>query len=110
VKLLLDQHFSRKLVPLLQPAYPGSSHVILHSLESSADDALWRFARDQGFTIVSKDEDFQVLSFARGHPPKVIWVRSGNGPSAQVLATLLQARDAIRDFCESAERSLLELP
>ncbi len=28
--------------------------------------------------IVSKDNDFQQMSFVFGHPPKVIWIRRGN--------------------------------
>src|SRR5688572_2203692 len=56
----------------------------------SADDTqLWDFARDHGFTIVSKDEDFNLLSLARGFPPKVLWLMLGN-------CTTQQEEDALR--------------
>jgi predicted nuclease of predicted toxin-antitoxin system len=109
VKLLLDQHFSRKLVPHLQTAFPGTSHVLLHQLDEQPDSAVWDVARRNGFVILSKDEDFQLLSFSRGHPPKVIWFRSGNGPTSQVLITLLTHREAINAFINDEDRSLLEL-
>lgn len=109
MKLLLDQHFSHKLVPQLQSAFPGTSHVLLHQLDEQPDSVVWDFARLNGFVIVSKDEDFQMLSFSRGHPPKVIWFRSGNGPTSQVLITLLTHRDAISGFINDEDRSLLEL-
>jgi len=45
----------------------------------SADDAaIWRHAKEQGFTIVSKDSDFQDRSVLHGHPPKLIWLRAAN--------------------------------
>jgi predicted nuclease of predicted toxin-antitoxin system len=110
LKLLLDQHLSRKLVPLLQPAFPESTHVVLHGLDRGDDDALWSFALAHGLAIVSKDEDFQVLSFTRGHPPKVIWLRSGNGPTGQVLELIERSRQIIETFGADPDRSLLQLP
>lgn len=110
MKLLLDQHLSRKIVPLLQPLFPGSSHVLLHGLDRTQDDALWTFARDHGFAILTKDEDFQVLSFTRGHPPKVLWLRSGNGPTSRVLEILERSRAIIEAFEADDDRSLLALP
>lgn len=110
MKLLLDQCLSRRLVPMLEPVYPGTTHVTAHGLETEDDDVVWRFARDHGFTLATKDEDFQVLSFSRGHPPKVIWLRSGNGPTAQVHEILTRARGIIVSFGEDHARSLLVLP
>jgi len=110
VKLPLDQHLSRKLVPSLQTAFSGSSHVIHHGLDKRDDDAVWAFAKQHQFAIATKDEDFQVLSFVRGHPPKVVWIRSGNGPSKLVLDLLLRARLMLEEFEADADRSLLILP
>ena len=110
MKLLLDQHLSRKLVPLLEPSFPGTSHVVLHGLDRRDDDQVWEFAKAGGFTIATKDDDFQVLSFSRRHPPKVIWLRSGNGPTSQVRDILLRARPIIESFEADEERSLLVLP
>ena len=110
MKLLLDQHLSRALIPRLEPAFPGTSHVLLHGLENADDDAVWRFAKAGGYAIATKDEDFNLLSFARGHPPKVIWLRSGDGPSSEVLDVLLRARQVIEQFDRDADQSLLMLP
>lgn len=110
MKLLLDQHLSRSLVPRLEPIFPGTTHIALHGLDTSDDDAIWAFALDGGYTITTKDEDFHMLSFTRWHPPKVIWLRSGNGPSSQVLEILLRARPVIEHFGNDPEQSLLMLP
>jgi predicted nuclease of predicted toxin-antitoxin system len=110
VKLLLDQPLSRRLVPLLQGAFPGTSHVVLHGLDRADDALVWEFALREGFTIVTKDDDFQLLSFSRGHPPKVVLLRSGNGPTSQVLEILLRARPIIEQVKADNDWSLLELP
>ena len=36
MKLLLDENLSRRLVPFLQEAYPGSSQVVLLGLEQAS--------------------------------------------------------------------------
>lgn len=110
MKLLLDQHLSRTLVPLLEPLYPETSHVSLHGLDRSDDATVWEFARANGFVIATKDEDFQMLSFARGHPPKVVWLRSGNGPSRFVREILERARPTLEQFAADPDQSLLVLP
>ncbi len=110
MKLLLDQHLSRKLVPRLQPLFPGSEHVLGLGLGESEDEEIWSFALDGGFVITSKDVDFHVLSFMRGHPPKVIWLRSGNGPSEQVFEILARSRALIEAFVVDPARAILTLP
>jgi predicted nuclease of predicted toxin-antitoxin system len=92
---------------LLNPIFPGTSHVLLHGLDTAADSAIWEFG---GFVILTKDEDFQILSFIHGHPPKVIWLHSGNGPTEQLLAVVKQYRQIIEEFGDDADRSLLTLP
>lgn len=95
---------------MLDEAFPGTSHLAFVGLDRAEDLHVWEFARSNGFCIATKDEDFQVLSFARGHPPKVIWIRSGNGPTQQVYEILTRARPIIEAFDADPERSLLVLP
>lgn len=58
--------------------FPDSVHVRTIGLKSARDRDLGDHARDKGFVIVSRDNDFQQMSFVWGHPPKVIWIRRGN--------------------------------
>ena len=75
MKLLFDQNVSPRLVADLSDMYPGSVHVRDVGLARANDAAIWSYARDHGLTIVSKDSDFHQVSFLRGPPPKVIWIR-----------------------------------
>lgn len=89
VKLLFDQHLSHKLVALMADVYPESEHVRNRGLKDATDDEIWALARREDFVIVTKDEDFHARSIVLGHPPKVLWVRSGNC-ATDLVETLLR--------------------
>ncbi len=109
MKLLLDQNLSRRILPALAAAFPGSTQVQLLGLESETDAALWRYAADGGFAIVTKDADFVELSALYGSPPKIVWINLGNATNAVVLDRLLGAAGAIREFLASGEEGVLEI-
>jgi predicted nuclease of predicted toxin-antitoxin system len=73
MKLLFDQNLAPSLVKHLADAYPGSAHVHHLGLGEASDLTIWEHARDNGFTLVSKDADFVELSTVFGLPPKVIF-------------------------------------
>jgi predicted nuclease of predicted toxin-antitoxin system len=67
VKLLFDENLSDKLVEFLGAEYPGSLHVRSVGLRGAEDAAIWSYARDHDFVVVSKDNDFRQLSFVNGN-------------------------------------------
>ena len=67
MKLLLDENLSRRIIPFLQTAFPGSSQVALLELESASDSEIGQYAKTNGFVIVSRDSDFQERSLVAGH-------------------------------------------
>jgi predicted nuclease of predicted toxin-antitoxin system len=69
VRLLLDENLSERLLPLLAERFPGSRHVRQLGLGGASDLAIWDRARQEGYGLVTKDEDFLSLSVARGVPP-----------------------------------------
>jgi predicted nuclease of predicted toxin-antitoxin system len=88
MKVLFDQNLSPRLVSALADIYPGASHVSLLGLDRADDDAVWAFARANGYVIATKDVDFSELSVVRGFPPKVIWLRVGNCTTSHIEALL----------------------
>jgi predicted nuclease of predicted toxin-antitoxin system len=58
-------------------------------LHKASDEKIWNYARDNGFTIVTQDSDFNERSLVYGYPPKVIWLRTGN-TSTQNIGRLLK--------------------
>ena len=110
VSLLFDQNLSRRLPALLAAEYPGSEQVALAGLTGADDRAVWAYAAAHRLAIVSKDADFRQLAATLGPPPRVVWLRVGNGPTRDVEA-LLRARLAdVRAFLADPAASLLELP
>lgn len=108
-RLLFDENLSPRLVKLLAEPFPQSAHVDDVGLHGRADGDVWAYARDNGFVLVSKDNDFRQLSFLRGTPPKVVWLRIGNA-STSAAADLLRSRMAdVESFVRDAETALLTI-
>lgn len=88
MKLLFDQNLSHRLPSALEHAFPGSNQVRLLGLDRADDETIWRRAPDEGYCIVTHDADFAEMSALRGAPPKVIWLRCGNKPTAYIEGLL----------------------
>src|SRR5438132_13157735 len=84
MKLLFDQNLSSALVRKLADLFPESNHVKSIGMAKSDDLTIWTYARENGFSVVSKDSDFQQRSLLLGSPPKVIWLRVGNCPTSRI--------------------------
>ena len=98
MKLLLDQNLSFNLCRLLADRFPDSAHVRRLGLEKATDRAVWDFARANEFVLVSFDSDFAELAALLGPPPKVIWLRCGNQPTAIIEALLRNQSEALAAF------------
>jgi predicted nuclease of predicted toxin-antitoxin system len=109
VKLLLDENLSPRLIDQLSDLYPGSAHVHQCGLGSIDDGAIWEYAKSNGFTIVSKDSDFEERSILSGAPPKIIWVRVRNCSSAELESLLRSAFSAVTRFVQEDKESCLIL-
>ena len=68
MKALIDQNLSFRLLDALSPRFPGRCHVRDVGLTGDDDERIWRLAKDEGFTIVTKDNDFLARALVRGHP------------------------------------------
>ena len=101
MKLLFDQNLSPRLVVALAGAYPESVHVQSIGLDRGSDDAIWEFARDHDFVIVTKDSDFHEMSLLRGFPPKVIWLRRPNCSTDNIRGILLDHVQQIQTLTEN---------
>jgi predicted nuclease of predicted toxin-antitoxin system len=109
MKLLFDQNLSHRLAASLAADYPGSAHVGHAGLADGDDQSVWNYARANGFCIVSKDSDFQQRALLYGHPPKVIWVRIGNCPTAAAEASLRARRADVLAFDADPAAAILIL-
>jgi predicted nuclease of predicted toxin-antitoxin system len=109
VKLLFDQNLSHRLPAALADVLPGAAHVRNHDLAQADDQAVWVFARDRGFTIVSKDDDFRERVRLLGHPPRIIMLQLGNCSTADVEAAMRRSVSQISRLHEDPSASLLAI-
>ncbi len=109
MKLLLDQNISRKLVKELKDLFPGSNHVYLLGLHKDSDEVVWNYARDNGFTIITQDLDFNEKSLIFGYPPKVIWLRTGNISTQNITRLLTKHHKDILSFGKNKSLCCLQI-
>ena len=109
MKFLIDHNLSPKLVKHLLTSFPGSVHTEELGFDRTSDLDLWRYALENGFSILTKDTDYEHLSILRGSPPKVVWLRIGNAPTSRVIGLMDKHHDLILLFLKDEERSLLAL-
>jgi predicted nuclease of predicted toxin-antitoxin system len=107
MKLLFDQNLSPSLIHHLADLFPESSHTELAGLGQKDDLSIWRYCFQEGFTIVSKDNDFSFLAAEKGAPPKVIWIRLGNCTTEEVESAIRRDTDVIRAFESDSESAVL---
>ena len=109
MRLLFDQNLSHHLVRRLADLFPECAHVRDANIGSSQDTIVWDYARTAGFVIVSKDDDFHHLSFARGAPPKVIGIQLGNCTTDAIEQLLRQRHSDIVAFALDPDAAYLPL-
>jgi predicted nuclease of predicted toxin-antitoxin system len=107
--LLFDENLAARLVTDLANLYPGCLHVSDRGLAGGSDQGIWQYAREHGFVVVTKDEDFQRLSVLYGAPPKVIWIRLGNCSTADIIRLLSERQPEIDRFVADEEAAFLAL-
>lgn len=109
MKLLFDQNLSPRLVNRLADLHPDSQHVFFIGLDQADDRALWDYANQNDFTVVTRDSDFSELSLLHGFPPKVIWIRRGNCSTNQIEAILRSHHEDISQFISAPNFGVLTL-
>lgn len=109
MKLLFDENLSPKLVSALVDIFPDSAHVDRVGLGGADDNQVWCYARQYGFTLVSKDSDFHEKSLLQGYPPKVIWIKRGNCTNKQIEMMLRNKAEQINVMLNDPEAAFLIL-
>lgn len=109
MKLLVDENLPPRLASDLADLFPESAHVDSIGLGSKSDSVIWEYAKTHGFAFLTKDKDFANLSIARGAPPKVILLQTGNCSTEQVIRIARNNAVRFADFEKDSQRSLLVL-
>ena len=100
MKLLFDQNISFRIERNIGDVFPGSLHISSCGLMNCEDQEIWEYAKKHHFAIVTFDSDFYDISVINGHPPKILWIRTGNLPTDKIVQLLKSKREIINKFLE----------
>lgn len=98
MKLLLNQNLSYRIVDKIVDIFPDSKQVTQVGLKNKSDLEIWKYAKENNFTVVTFDSDFYDLSLIRGTPPKIIWLRIGNTKTDNIVKVLRENYELIKPF------------
>jgi predicted nuclease of predicted toxin-antitoxin system len=109
MRLLLDQNISHKVIQYLPDQFKGSTSVKKERLINLPDKEIWEFAKENDFIIVTQDSDFNNLNSLYGFPPKVIWIRTGNLKTMEIVNILIDYTEDIEGFLTNENYGCLEI-
>ena len=108
MKFLIDNQLPQALADFLSERGAECQHVRALGLEGASDREIWDWAADQGYAVVSKDEDF--LELAARSPVTVffVWVRLGNCRTPALLNVFERIRSRIEERFRAGD-SVIEI-
>ncbi len=98
MKLLLDANLPPRSLRQTGDLFLGSRHCFEFFRPDERDEKIWEFAKGEGFTIISTDDDFTALSRRLGCPPKVIHLAAWGRPTHDFIALIVREAVRIRHF------------
>jgi predicted nuclease of predicted toxin-antitoxin system len=104
MRLLFDQNISFRIVNKLDDYFPDCKHVSDVGLKDCEDQDIWIYAHEHDYVIVTFDSDFYDISLLNGFPPKIIWIRTGNLTTNEIVQLLTSNKDIINDFINKPEQ------
>jgi predicted nuclease of predicted toxin-antitoxin system len=81
MKFLLDENISSRIIPLLGESIGEVTYLISDKTGLKppiSDHLVWKYAKENDYHIITRDEDFIKLSMLFGSPPKVVFLNTGN--------------------------------
>lgn len=103
MKLLIDENLPPSLVRDIRPYFPDPDHVLSLNLGSRSHIDIFRFAAEGGFAVLTKDDDFQVLSTQFGGPPKIVLLGIGNMLLRDLRVLIVDKFPDIEEFLNTAD-------
>lgn len=98
MRFLFDQNISHRILNKLPDKFSESTSVKKEGLINAPDKIIWDFAKKHDYIIVTQDADFNELNSLFGFPPKIIWIRTGNLKTQEILETLIEYSEEIERF------------
>lgn len=73
------------------------------------DISIWNYAKNNGFIIISKDDDFEKIVLLRKAPPNLIYLKTYNLDTKKLTDLILENKGKIIEFVNSEENDIFEI-
>jgi predicted nuclease of predicted toxin-antitoxin system len=80
-----------------------------NGLGESSDRDIWDFAGANSFVVVTADADFFEMASTLGPPPKVIWLKGCDYPTAEAERLIRQQAIRVSEFLLDVNAAVLVL-
>lgn len=109
--ILVDQNISHRTISHL---FTNEGLIWIHvkdvSLSRASDHEIWSFAVSSKIDcIMSADQDLFQILLLKGIPPKLIWLRVGNGSHQRVADLVNHNQQIIHSFLNNSLAECLEI-
>ena len=104
MKPLYNGMLPPSLVRRLADIWPDGKHVVTEYGEKFPDEGVWNEAKDNDYTIITKDSDFSDATKHPGPPPQAVRLAIGNATPDELEAYLRAHAGEIEAFVTSGER------
>ena len=86
MRFLVDAQLPPALARFIESNGHEASAVREVGLREATDAAIWEFAEQGNWIIVTKDEDFVQRVLLQAEGPRVVWLRIGNSTKSVLVA------------------------
>lgn len=90
MRFLVDAQLPPALARFLSSLGEEAIHVLDIGLLEASDSAIWDYAVEHEWVIITKDDDFQFRASVASQPPTIIWVRVGNCSKQRLIEIFKQ--------------------
>jgi len=104
MKYLVDNQLPAALARFLETNGFEASHVYDLGLNLALDREIWAYAKANGFTVISKDDDFFHLATLDESGPPLVWVRLGNCRKTALLTKFNECLPKISELLQSGQK------
>lgn len=105
MKLIIDAQISPSIASWINRTFNDIQAISVHSvaLQFAEDSEIYAYAKENGYVIMSKDDDFLNQLEKHGSPPALIWVTSGNTSNARMREILTTTLSKVKKLIEKGE-------
>lgn len=98
------------MINKLAPFFAEIVHVSQLEINQPANDiSIWNYAKKNGLTILSKDDDFEKIVLLRKAPPKLIYLKTYNLNTNKLVDLILEKKEKIKEFIDSDLNDIFEI-